>query len=329
MQAMVLIQPEKPLQMQTVELPPLQNNQVLIKVNVCGVCRTDLHVYDNELPDPKLPLILGHEIVGNIVEIGSAITRFKAGDLVGVPWLGHTCGQCFYCLNGQENLCDQAQFTGYTRDGGYAQYTIAEENFCFTLPSKYDPVSIAPMLCAGLIGWRSYKLAGNFKRVGMYGFGVAAHILTQIACDQNKEVYAFTREGDTKGQAAAKKIGAIWAGDSNQPPPVELDAALIFASVGELVLTALKSVRKGGSIVCGGIHMTDIPPIPYKYLWGERIIRSVANLTRADALEFLDIATKVDLHMETQTYPLSEANQALFDFKHAKTRGAAVLTIGD
>jgi len=224
-------------------------------------------------------------------------------------------------------LCNEAKFTGYTLDGGYAEYVIAEENYCFPLPNKYDPVSIAPMLCAGLIGWRSYKLAGNFKRLGMYGFGVAAHILTQIACHQNKEVYAFTRDGDTKGQEFAKKMGAVWAGGSSQKPPVELDAALVFASVGDLMLTALESVRKGGSIVCGGIHMTDIPAIAYKYLWGERIIRSVANLTRADALEFLDMANKVDLHISTYTYPLAKANEAIADFRSSKTKGAAVLTI--
>ncbi len=328
MQAMVLTKPQQPLQMQAVTLPNLKANEILVKVVVCGVCRTDLHVYDNELPDPKLPLILGHEIVGHIAEMGIAVKRFKTGDLIGIPWLGHTCGECIYCVNNQENLCDRAEFTGYTRDGGYAQYVIAEENYCFALPSKYDPVSLAPMLCAGLIGWRSYKLAGNFKRIGMYGFGVAAHILTQIACYQNKEVYSFTRDGDSKEQAFATKMGAVWAGGSGEAPPVELDAAIIFASVGDLVLTALKSVGKGGAIVCGGIHMSDIPAIPYKYLWGERIIRSVANLTRADAIEFLDMAEKVDLHMQTQTYPLAEANQAIADFRNGRTNGAAVLTVG-
>lgn len=327
MQAMLLNQPQKPLQMQTIALPTLGADQVLVKVTVCGVCRTDLHIVDGELPNPKLPLILGHEIVGNIVETGSKVKKLKVGDLIGVPWLGHACGKCSYCINGQENLCDQAKFTGYTLDGGYAQYVIAEEHYCFPLPNKYDPVSIAPMLCAGLIGWRSYKLAGNFKRIGMYGFGVAAHILTQIACYQNKEVYAFTRDDDSKGQEFAKKMGAVWAGGSSEKPPVELDAALVFASVGDLVLTALKSVHKGGSVVCGGIHMTDIPPIPYKYLWGERMIRSVANLTRADAIEFLDMANKVDLHVSTYTYPLAQANEAIADFRKGQTKGAAVLVI--
>lgn len=327
MQAMILSTVQKPLQMQTINLPSLKSNQILIKVTVCGVCRTDLHVVDDELPNAKLPLVPGHEIVGTVVEAGSAVKNLKPGDLVGIPWLGYTCGNCSYCLNKQENLCDQAKFTGYTIDGGYAQYTVAEENYCFALSSKYDPVSIAPMLCAGLIGWRSYKLAGNFKRLGMYGFGVSAHILTQIACQQDKEIYAFTRDGDTKGQAFAKKMGAVWASGSSERPPVELDAAIVFASVGELVLTALKSVRKGGSIVCGGIHMTDIPPIPYKYLWGERIIRSVANLTRSDALEFLDMAQKIDLHISTQTYPLAQANEAINDFRNGKTTGAAVLVI--
>jgi propanol-preferring alcohol dehydrogenase len=326
-QAMILSQPGNLLKMQKVILPELKTSQVLIKVTVCGVCRTDLNVVDGELDSPKLPLILGHEIVGNIIEIGSAVNTLKAGDFVGVPWLGYTCGKCYYCQNGQENLCNDAKFTGYTLDGGYAQYVIAEENYCFRLPNKYDPVSLAPMLCAGLIGWRSYKLAGDFKRLGIYGFGVAAHILTQIACSQNKEVYAFTKDGDSQGQDFAKKMGAVWAGGSGEKPPVELDAALVFASVGDLVLASLKSVRKGGSIVCGGIYMTDIPPIPYKYLWGERIIRSVANLTRADALEFIDIAGKVDLHISTYTYPLVKANEAIADFRSGKTKGAAVLVI--
>jgi len=327
MQAMVLTKIGKPLQEQEIDLPVLKANELLVKIAVCGVCRTDLHVFDGELADPKLPLILGHEIVGHVEQMGSNVSQFKIGDLIGIPWLGHTCGKCFYCVSKQENLCDKAEFTGYTRNGGYAQYTAAEENYCFALPNKYDPVSMAPLLCAGLIGWRSYKLAGNFKRLGMYGFGVAAHILTQIACHQNKEVYAFTKDGDIKGQDFAKKIGAVWAGGSSQTPSIELDAAIIFAPVGDLVLTALKQLRKGGSIVCGGIHMSDIPPVPYKYLWGERIIRSVANLTRDDALEFMDIAKKIDLYVEAQAYPLAQANQALSDFKAGKTKGAAVLTV--
>ncbi len=327
MQAMLFKQARQPLQEESVGLPSPQSNQLLIKVTVCGVCRTDLHVFDGELPNPKLPLILGHEIVGKVEKIGNSVTQFKPGDFVGVPWLGYTCGKCFYCLNKQENLCNQAKFTGYTIDGGYAEYTVAEENYCFHLPTKYDPIHLAPLLCAGLIGWRSYKLAGDFKRIGMYGFGVAAHILTQIAAYQNKDVFAFTRDGDTKGQKFAKQMGATWAGGSGDSPNIELDAAIIFAPVGDLVLTALKTIRKGGSVICGGIHMTDIPTIPYKYLWGERTIRSVANLTRADAFEFLDIANKTDLQIEAQAYPLSKATEALLDFKAGKTKGAAVLTM--
>ncbi len=327
MQAIVLNEIGKPLQEQEIAIPSINKNEILVKVETCGVCRTDLHVFDGELHNPKLPLVLGHEIVGHVEKTGSAATKFKQGDRVGIPWLGHTCNQCFYCLNNQENLCDQAKFTGYTKDGGYAQFTVVDEQYCFLLSNKYDSVSMAPLLCAGLIGWRSYKLAGNFQRIGMYGFGVAAHILTQVATFQNKEVYAFTKDGDTKGQAFAKQMGAVWAGGSSEEPSIKLDAAIIFAPVGDLVLTALKNIRKGGAIVCGGIHMSDIPAIPYKYLWGERVIRSVANLTRADACEFLDITNKIDLHIQTQTYPLDQANQALLDFKTGKTKGAAVLTV--
>ncbi len=324
---MVLSGVGKPLQEQDILLPIIKIHQLLVKVETCGVCRTDLHIIDGELTDTKLPLILGHEIVGTVEKVGSEVKGFKIGDRVGIPWLAYTCGKCFYCLNNQENLCDNAEFTGYTRDGGYAQYTAAEEKYCFHLSNKYAAISMAPLLCAGLIGWRSYKFAGNFNRIGIYGFGVAAHILTQIALYQNKEVYAFTKNGDTKGQTSARELGAVWAGGSSERPDAELDAAIIFAPIGDLVLAALKSVRKGGAIVCGGIHMSDIPAIPYKYLWGERLIRSVANLTRADASEFLEIADKIDLTVHTQAYSLNQANQALADFKAGKTKGAAVLTM--
>jgi propanol-preferring alcohol dehydrogenase len=263
--------------------------------------------------------------VGKIEKIGSEVRGFKIGDRVGVPWLGYTCGKCSYCLNEQENLCDNAQFTGYTLDGGYAEYSVANAKYSFHLPDKYNAESLAPLLCAGLIGWRSYKMAGSFNRIGFYGFGVAAHILTQIAISQGKEVYAFTRNGDTKGQTSAKELGAIWAGGSSEKPHVELDAAIIFAPIGDLVLGALKIVRKSGAIVCGGIHMSDIPAIPYQYLWGERIIRSVANLTRADATEFFEVSKSIDLKMRTQSYSLTQANEALSDFKSGTSSGAAVL----
>ncbi len=327
MQAMIFSKAGSPLQQQDVTQPIIKSNQLLVKVETCGVCRTDLHVVDGELTNPKLPLILGHEIVGKVEKIGSQVKEFKLGDRVGIPWLAYTCGICFYCSNDQENLCDNAEFNGYTRNGGYAEYTAADDKYCFHLSNKYDDMSMAPLLCAGLIGWRSYKLAGHFNRIGMYGFGVAANILTQIAIHQGKEVYAFTRNGDKKGQSSAREIGAFWAGGSSEEPGIELDAAIIFAPVGDLVLTALKSVRKGGAIVCGGIHMSDIPPIPYNYLWGERLIRSVANLTRADAREFLEISDKVDLKIQTEKYSLNQANRALSDFKAGKTNGAAVISI--
>lgn len=332
MKALVLNTIGESLQEKDLPVPAIGPNQLLVRVDACGVCRTDLHIFDGELTNPKLPLILGHEIVGTVEKIGngnSNSNNFQIGDRVGIPWLGYTCGECFFCLNDQENLCDKAQFTGYTRDGGYAEYTVAEKKYCFQIPDKYDAVSMAPLLCAGLIGWRSYKFAGKFNRLGMYGFGVAAHILTQVAVHQDKEVYAFTRDGDKEGQLFARELGCKWAGGTSDKPEHELDAAIIFAPVGELVITALKNVRKGGTIVCGGIHMTDIPVIPYDYLWGERSIRSVANLTRVDAMEFLSIADQIRLNIYTNEYSLSDANQAISDFKQSKIKGAAVLRLKD
>ena len=324
---MILEQPQQRLLSKNIEPPSAKANEVLVEVLACGVCRTDLHILDGELKHPKLPLILGHEIVGKIAALGNGVKNFKQGQRVGVPWLAYTCGKCFFCLNKQENLCDNAIFTGYTKDGGYGEYVVANENYCFALPDKFDSVEAAPLLCAGLIGWRSYRLAGQFQRLGMYGFGGAAHILTQIAHAQGKEVYAFTRPGDDRGQRFAMKLGAAWAGDSTQTPPNLLDAAIIFAPAGPLVLSALKLLRKGGTIVCGGIHMSDIPPIPYDWLWGERVIRSVANLTREDAQDFLETVEKISIKTSITEYNLERANEALDDLRAARFDGAAVLSI--
>jgi propanol-preferring alcohol dehydrogenase len=282
---------------------------------------------DGDLHHPKLPLVLGHEIVGTVVELGNSVKNLDLGERVGVPWLAYTCGKCAFCLRQQENLCDNAIFTGYTKDGGYGEYVIANENYCFSLPDKYDSIEIAPLLCAGLIGWRSYRLAGDFQRLGMYGFGGAAHILTQIAKAQGKDVYAFTRPGEEKVQAFARKLGAVWAGSSADKPPHLLDAAIIFAPVGDLVLNAIKVLNKGGAIICGGVHMSDIPPIPYDLLWGERMIRSVANLTREDAQSFFAIAEKVPIKTSVTKYPLTKANEALDDLRATRFEGAAVLSI--
>jgi propanol-preferring alcohol dehydrogenase len=327
MKAMILKQPQQRLQLSDVETPAIEANQVLIEVEACGVCRTDLHIMDGELKHPKLPLIPGHEIVGRVAQLGNAVKGFKEGQRVGVPWLAYTCGKCFFCLNEQENLCDNAIFTGYTKDGGYGECVVANENYCFAVPDKFDSISLAPLLCAGLIGWRSYRLAGQFKRLGLYGFGGAAHILIQIAHAENKEVYAFTRPGDEKGQKFARQLGAAWAGDSDQSPPNLLDASIIFAPAGPLVLSALKASRKGGTIVCGGIHMSNIPPIPYELLWGERSIRSVANLTREDARTFFETVERVPLKTSVTEYKLEKANQALDDLREARFEGAAVLSI--
>jgi propanol-preferring alcohol dehydrogenase len=294
-------------------------------VEACGVCRTDLHIIDGELPRPKLPLILGHEIVGHVARRGHASSRFAIGDRVGIPWLGRTCGECEYCKLGLENLCDNPQFTGYTRNGGYAEFTTADERFCVPIPGIYSDTEAAPLLCAGLIGFRSLEKTGAAKRVGVYGFGAAAHLITQVAIYQGREIYAFTRRGDLEGQEFARSLGACWTGDSGQTAPVMLDAAIIFAPVGDLVPSALRAVRKGGIVVCGGIHMSDIPSIPYELLWGERQICSVANLTRKDAAEFMSIAPKASVRAHFESLPLSEANEALQRLRTGKLQGAAVL----
>jgi propanol-preferring alcohol dehydrogenase len=325
MRAQLLTAIGHPLAAGDVAAPRPGAGQVLIRVHACAVCRTDLHVVDGELPDPKLPLIPGHEIVGTIVERGAEVDRFKIGDRVGVPWLGWTCGVCEYCRGGHENLCDRARFTGYQIDGGYAELTVADQRYCFALPQRYSDVEAAPLLCAGLIGYRTLRLAGEGERIGIYGFGAAAHILAQLARYQGRRVFAFTRPGDTKAQDFARGLGAVWAGGSDERPPEELDAALIFAPIGALVPAALAATRKGGTVVCGGIHMSLIPSFPYRLLWEERVIRSVANLTRRDAEEFLPLAPKAGIETTTRTYPLAEANQALSDLRTGALEGAAVL----
>jgi alcohol dehydrogenase, propanol-preferring len=325
MQAIILETPGKPLREADLPRPRPGHSQVLIRVLACAVCRTDLHVIDGELTKPKLPLIPGHEIVGTVAALGNGVDRFKIGDRVGIPWLGWTCGQCAYCENGQENLCDQAKFTGYTLDGGYAEYTVADQRFCFSIPDSYSDAEAAPLLCAGLIGYRSLVKAGNGKRIGIYGFGAAAHIIAQVAKFQGRRIYAFTRPGDEEAKKFAIGIGAVWAGGSNEMPPEKLDAAIIFAPVGQLVPLALKAVAKGGIVVCGGIHMSDIPSFPYSILWQERSICSVANLTRRDGAEFMALAPKVPVRTEIETFPLEEANEALNRLRAGKIRGAAVL----
>lgn len=308
-------------------VPKPGTGQLLIRVSACAVCRTDLHVIDGELTRPKLPLIPGHEIVGMLEEKGEGADRFKIGDRVGIPWLGWTCGECGYCRTGQENLCDQAKFTGYTLDGGYADYTIADQRFCFPIPDSYSDAEAAPLLCAGLIGYRSLVKTGKGNRLGIYGFGAAAHIVAQVAKYQHRELYAFTRPGDENAKKFAFGLGAIWAGGSKELPPVKLDAAIIFAPVGDLVPQALRAVGKGGVVVCGGIHMSDIPSFPYEILWEERSICSIANLTRRDGEEFLALAPKVPVRTEVQTFPLEEANEALDRLRSGRIHGAAVLVM--
>jgi propanol-preferring alcohol dehydrogenase len=307
-----------------VPAPEPKPGQVLVEVAACGVCRTDLHVVDGELPDPKLPLVPGHQVVGRVVEAGE---RLAAGDRVGIPWLGWTCGECRYCLSGRENLCDRARFTGYQLDGGYAELIAADERFCFPLPEGDDDLQAAPLLCAGLIGYRSLRLAGDAERLGLYGFGASAHIVAQVARHEGHRVFAFTRAGDEQAQKLARELGAEWAGDAAGPSPEELDAAIIFAPAGELVPAALGAVAKGGTVVCAGIHMTDIPSFPYELLWGERVLRSVANLTRRDGEEFLALAPRVPVRTEVEAYPLAEANEALARLRAGRVRGAAVLTL--
>lgn len=326
MRAMVLEAPTKPLIAMEVPVPRPGPKQVLIRVNACGVCRTDLHIFDGELPNPKLPLIPGHEIVGNVIKTGDQVENFSVGNRVGVPWLGYTCMECRYCMREQENLCDRALFTGYTIDGGYAEYTIADQRYCFHIPNVYSDAEAAPLLCAGLIGYRSYRMIGQYsERIGIYGFGAAAHIIAQVAIYQKKQIYAFTRPGDTVAQEFARRLGAAWAGDSTDLPPEELDAAIIFAPVGSLLPAALRATAKGGTVVCGGIHMSDIPSFPYHILWEERIVRSVANLTRMDGEELLAIAPKIPVKTEVQVFPLEQANKALDMLRQGKIQGAPVL----
>ena len=328
MRAMVLQAPRTPLVMRERDNPAPAPEEILVEIAACGVCRTDLHVVDGELPDPKLPVVPGHEIVGRVFAVGSAAVGLAVGERIGVPWLGFTCGACPYCRAGQENLCDRPLFTGYTRDGGYATHTLADARYCFPLPERMDDAEVAPLLCAGLIGWRSYRMAREgitLRRLGLYGFGAAAHILCQVAAWQGCRVYAFTRGGDTAAQAFAKSLGAVWAGAADEQPPEPLDAAIIFAPVGALVPAALAAVRKGGRVVCGGIHMSDIPSFPYRLLWQERRVLSVANLTRADAGEFLTIAARAGLKTQIVRYPLARANAALDDLRDGRLQGAAVL----
>jgi alcohol dehydrogenase, propanol-preferring len=332
MRAMVLEKPRLPLEMRERPIPVPAASEILVEIAACGVCRTDLHVVDGELPNPKLPIVPGHEIVGRVAAIGSAVAGFAVGERIGVPWLGYTCGVCLYCRSGRENLCDRPLFTGYTRDGGYATHTLADARYCFPLPERMDDAEVAPLLCAGLIGWRSYRMAGaegparaNVEALGLYGFGAAAHILTQVAAWQGRRVYAFTRSGDAAAQKFARSLGAVWAGGSDEMPPEPLDAAIIFAPVGALVPAALKAVRKGGRVVCGGIHMSDIPSFPYRLLWEERHVLSVANLTRVDATEFLTVAPQARVRTEIKRYALAAANEALADLRDGRLQGAAVL----
>jgi propanol-preferring alcohol dehydrogenase len=325
MRAMVLEQPRTPLVMRERPLPAPAPGEILIEIAACGVCRTDLHVVDGELPNPKLPIVPGHEIVGRVAAMGARVAGFAMGQRIGVPWLGFTCGVCPYCCDGRENLCDRPLFTGYTRDGGYASHVVADARYCFPLPERIDDAEVAPLLCAGLIGWRSYRMAGEGTSLGLYGFGAAAHILAQVAAWQGRRVYAFTRAGDAAAQEFARSLGVVWAGASDEMPPEPLDAAIIFAPVGALVPLALKVVKKGGRVVCGGIHMSDIPSFPYRLLWEERHVVSVANLTRADAHEFLSVAPLAGIRTEVTRYPLDRADAALADLRKGRLQGAAVL----
>jgi alcohol dehydrogenase, propanol-preferring len=329
MRAMVLQTPGQPLELSEIPIPKPGPDQILIKIHSCGVCRTDLHIMDGELPNPKLPLILGHEIVGRVAQIGENVKSFHIDERIGTPWLGYTCGQCFFCRTDRENLCDRPGFTGYTLDGGYAEYTVADKRYCFHLSDYYDDMSAAPLLCAGLIGYRAYRMTGdNVEKLGIYGFGAAAHIIAQIAVHAGKQIFAFTRPGDKAAQEFALRLGAKWAGDSTEMPPEPLDAAIIFAPIGSLVPAALRATGKGGSVICGGIHMSDIPSFPYGLLWEERIVRSVANLTRKDGDELLAIASKASVATEIEVFPLESANEALNRLREGKLQGAAVLKIG-
>ncbi len=327
MKAMLLDSARRPLRAADLPQPKPGAGQLLLRVKACGVCRTDLHVVDGELPQPKLPLVPGHEVVGVVEAAGEGATDVALGARMGVPWLGWTCGECFFCRRGEENLCDRARFTGYQLDGGYAEYIVADRRFCFPIPDGYSDANAAPLLCAGLIGYRSLRMTGEAKRLGFYGFGAAAHILIQVATFQQREVFAFVRPGDLEAQEFARSLGAVWAGDSDVCPPQSLDAAILFAPVGALVPAALRAVRKGGVVVCAGIHMSDIPSFPYDILWGERVIRSVANLSRQDGAEFMELLREVPIRTEVQIYPLEKANQALGDLRNGEVRGAAVLLV--
>ena len=325
MRAMVLKEQKKPLVLEDVPKPSPKENDLLIKVLACGVCRTDLHILDGDLPDPKLPIILGHEIVGLVEEVGKHVQGFQKGDRVGIPWLGTSCGKCSYCREEQENLCEEARYTGYQIDGGFADYTLCRYDYAVHLPPGLSDLHIAPLLCAGLIGYRAYRKASPKKTLGLYGFGAAAHVLTQIAAFQGKEIYAFTREADQQTQDFARRLGAVWAGDSTAAPPTLLDAGIIFAPLGELVPFCLKALKKGGRCICGGIHMSDIPSFPYKDLWGEKSLSSIANLTRRDAKDFFAMSSSIPLRTEIHVYPLEKANEALDDLRNGKFQGAAVL----
>jgi propanol-preferring alcohol dehydrogenase len=327
MRAMVLERPGEPLVAATIPVPEPGPGAVLLRVHACGVCRTDLHVLDGELPDPKLPLVLGHQIVGTVEELGQGSTRFEVGARVGVPWLGWTCGECRYCRSRRENLCERARFTGYQLDGGYAEFAVADERFCFPIPGGYPDAQAAPLLCAGLIGYRSLRLAGEAERLGLYGFGASAHIVAQVARHQGRRVFAFTRAGDDAARRFALELGAEWAGDALGAPPEELDAAIIFAPAGELVPAALAVVARGGTVVCAGIHMSDIPSFPYRVLWEERVLRSVANLTRRDGEEFMLLAPQIPVRTEVELHPLEGANEALGRLRAGDVRGAAVLVV--
>lgn len=328
MLAAILKEQNKPLVVEEVPKPICGKRELLIKVHACGVCRTDLHILDGDLTPPKLPLILGHEIVGEVTEVGLEVSRFRVGEKVGISWLAQSCGVCEYCLSHKENLCDRAQFTGYHRNGGFAEYTTCLADFAVVLPSTHSSECMAPFLCAGLIGYRSYQMAFAEKTLGFYGFGSSAHLLLPLAISQGKQVYVFTREGDTEGQAEALRLGAVWAGDSTMSPPVLLDAVILFAAVGELVPRSLKVLKKGGRCICGEIHMSDIPSFPYGDLWGEKRILSVANLTRKDAVEFFQLLPSVDIHPEVSTYALENINQAIDDLRRGKVRGTAVIQLG-
>ena len=325
MRAMVFERPGEALLLKDAPVPRPGPGQVLLEVAACGICRTDLHIFDGDLTDPKLPLIPGHEIVGRVVEVGAEVSRYGIGDRVGIPWLGYTCGTCRYCKSGRENLCENARFTGYTIDGGYAEYAVADARYAFPIPEGYSDAAAAPLLCAGLIGYRAYRMTGDAERIGMYGFGAAAHVIAQVAVHQGKKVYAFTRPGDREKQAFALGLGAVWAGDSTALPPERLDAAIIFAPVGELVPAALRAIDKGGIVVCAGIHMSDIPAFPYDILWEERRIASVANLTRHDGEEFMTIAREFRIETSVAEFPLEEANAAIGELRAGRITGAAVL----